>query len=67
MQVSINREDVEDIKYFIQEGSLVQLMNEKGLSFGAMALVLTAIQNEIITVETTLGIEEEDDDDETKL
>ena len=45
--VVVTEKDFEDITKFINGGKLVLLMNESGLSFGAMALILQGIQNEM--------------------
>lgn len=45
MEIVVTREDIKEINDFIEGGFLVQLMNDKGMSFGAMALILTSINN----------------------
>ncbi len=45
MEILITKEDIKQINDFIERGSLVQLMNDRGMSFGAMALILTSIDN----------------------
>ena len=45
MEIIVTREDIKEINDFIERGSLVQLMNDRGMSFGAMALILTSINN----------------------
>ena len=46
MEIVVTKQDIKEIHEFVEKGSLVQLMNDKGMSFGAMALILTAISNE---------------------
>ena len=46
MEIVVTKQDIKEIRKFVEEGSLVQLMNDKGMSFGAMALILTTISNE---------------------
>lgn len=46
MEVNITRNDIRAIANYMENGGLVDHMNEAGLSFGAMALVLTAIEQE---------------------
>ena len=46
MEIVVTKQDIKEIRKFVEEGSLIQLMNDKGMSFGAMALILTAISNE---------------------
>ena len=43
MMFEINKEDLKQAEDFAKSSELVELMNEEGLSFGAMALVLDAI------------------------
>lgn len=47
MIFEIDKEDLQQAEDFAKSGELVQLMNEEGLSFGAMALVLDAIFEKI--------------------
>ena len=47
MMFEINKEDLQQAENFAKSGELVELMNEEGLSFGAMALVLDAIFEKI--------------------
>lgn len=46
MEVNVTRNDICAIANYMENGGLVEHMNEAGLSFGAMALVLTAIEQE---------------------
>ena len=45
-EVIITRKDNRAIDNYIKNGELVEHMNEAGLSLGAMALVLNAIEQE---------------------
>ena len=44
--VMINKKDIAAVKDYVQNKGLVAHMNDAGLSIGAMALVLNAIENE---------------------
>lgn len=44
--IMINKKDIAAVQDYIQNKGLVAHMNDAGLSFGAMALVLNAIENE---------------------
>lgn len=46
MEVNVTRKDIRAIANYIENGGLVDHMNNAGLSFGAMALILTAIEQE---------------------
>ena len=46
MEVNVTKKDIRAIANYIENGGLVDHMNNAGLSFGAMALVLTAIEQE---------------------
>lgn len=46
MEVNVTRKDIRAIADYIEKGGLVDHMNNASLSFGAMALILTAISNE---------------------
>ena len=46
MEVNVTRDDIRAIANYMENGGLVEHMNNAGLSFGAMALVLTAIEQE---------------------
>ena len=46
MTVNITREDITTVFNYIENGRLVEHMNNAGLSYNAMALILTAISNE---------------------
>ena len=58
MEIVVTKQDIKEIREFVEKGSLVQLMNDKGMSFGAMALILTAIDN--TCKEIIKKLEEED-------
>ena len=45
-EVIVTRNDIRAIADYMENGGLVEHMNKAGLSFGAMALILTAISNE---------------------
>lgn len=45
-EVVVTRNDIRAIADYMENGGLVEHMNKAGLSFGAMALILTAISNE---------------------
>ena len=48
MEVSIDREDLQDLqRLMIENGDLFDLMNEKGLSFGAIAFLFQTMINAI--------------------
>ena len=61
MEVAITKEDLEKIDEFLESGILVNEMNKAGLSFGAMALVLTAIEQECSRVLDEMNKEAEDE------
>ena len=44
--IMIDKKDIAAVKDYIQNKCLVAHMNDAGLSIGAMALVLNAIENE---------------------
>ena len=43
-EVIVTRKDIRAIADYMENGGLVDHMNNAGLSFGAMALILTAIE-----------------------
>lgn len=45
-EVIVTRNDIRAIADYMENGGLVEHMNKAGLSFGAMALILTAIEKE---------------------
>lgn len=44
MEINVTRNDIRAIANYMENGGLVDHMNNAGLSFGAMALILTAIE-----------------------
>ena len=56
MEVVVTKEDLKKIDDFLESGILVNEMNKAGLSFGAMALILTAIEKECIMIKSELYI-----------
>lgn len=56
MEIEITKEDLKKIDEFLESGILVNEMNKAGLSFGAMALILTAIEKECIIIKSELYI-----------
>ena len=58
MMFEINKQDLQQAEDFAKSGNLVELMNEEGLSFGAMALVLDAIFEKIDSVKEKFEDEE---------
>lgn len=55
--IVVTKNDVKAVEKFLEDGILVQEMNKKGLSIGAMALVLTGIEAEIIKAKAQLYVE----------
>lgn len=55
--IVVTKNDIKAIEKFLEDGILVQEMNKKGLSIGAMALVLTGIETEIIKAKAQLYVE----------
>lgn len=53
-EVVVTRKDMIDIANYMENGGLVDHMNNAGLSFGAMALILTAIEKECIMIKSEL-------------
>ena len=58
MMFEIDKEDLQQAEDFAKSGELVELMNEEGLSFGAMALVLEAIFEKVDEVKEKFKDEE---------
>ena len=46
MEVNVTKKDIRVIANYVENGGLIDHMNKAGLSFGAMAVVLTAIGKE---------------------
>ena len=59
MEVSVTRNDIRTIADYMENGGLVDHMNNAGLSFGAMALILTAISNECDKILDEMNKEED--------
>lgn len=55
--IVVTKNDIKAVEKFLEDGILVQEMNKKGLSIGAMALVLTGIETEIIKAKAQLYVE----------
>ena len=55
--IVVNKKDITAVEKFLEDGILVQEMNKRGLSIGAMALVLTGIETEIIKAKAQLYVE----------
>ena len=55
--IVVTKKDIKAVEKFLEEGILVQEMNKRGLSIGAMALVLTGIEAEIIKARAQLYVE----------
>ena len=61
-EISITREDIAQVRDFFEDSEVVDLMNDAGLSFPAMAFVLQKIYDACNEVEEQLG--ETGDDEE---
>lgn len=59
MEVAITRDDIRAVANYMENGGLVEHMNKAGLSFGAMALILTAIEQECNRILDEMNKEEE--------
>ena len=59
MEVNVTRNDIRVIANYMENGGLVEHMNNAGLSFGAMALILTAISNECDRILDEMNKEDE--------
>ena len=55
--VVVTKNDIKAVERFLEDGVLVQEMNKRGLSIGAMALVLAGIEAEIIKAKAQLYVE----------
>ena len=58
--IMVNKKDIAAVKDYVQNKGLVAHMNDAGLSIGAMALVLNAIENECDRILEEMNGEEED-------
>ena len=45
MEVILTKKDIESVMNYLENGGLVAHMNDFGLSYGSMALVLTELSN----------------------
>ena len=59
MEVNVTKKDFIAIADYMENGGLVEHMNNAGLSFGAMALILTAISNECDRILDEMNKEDE--------
>ena len=55
--IVVTKKDIKAVEKFLEDGVLVQEMNKRGLSIGAMALVLAGIEAEIIKAKAQLYVE----------
>lgn len=55
--IVVTKNDVKAVEKFLEDGIIVQEMNKRGLSIGAMALVLAGIEAEIIKAKAQLYVE----------
>ena len=46
MEINVTRNDIRAIADYMENGGLIEHMNNAGLSFGAMAFIIIAISNE---------------------
>ena len=53
-EMSIDKHDLERIEEFLDESNLVQIMNDFGLEFQQMALILQSISNGIVDARAML-------------
>lgn len=61
MDISIDKETLQEVKVFLDKGWLVQLMNKKGLSFSAMAFILQSLMNATRDAAAAMGEDESSD------
>ena len=59
--VVVDKNDLKQVDKFLESGILVREMNNAGLSIGAMALVLTAIEQECSRILDEMNKEEENE------
>lgn len=57
--IVVTKKDIKAVEKFLEDGVLVQEMNKRGLSIGAMALILTAISNECDRILDEINKEDE--------
>ena len=55
--IVVTKKDIKAVEKFLEDGILVQEMNKRGMLIGAMALVLTGIEAEIIKAKAQLYVE----------
>ena len=60
MHIMIDKKDLEQAFDFINSGGLVMMMNEQGLSIGAMSLILDSIFKGLSEVEKRFENEDEE-------
>ena len=58
--VAINKKDIAAVRDYVENKGLVAHMNNAGLSIGAMALILTAIEKECSRILDEMNSEEAD-------
>ena len=58
MEVAITRDDIRAVVNYMENGGLVEHMNKAGLSFGAMAPILTAIEEACSSILDKMNKEE---------
>lgn len=51
MEVEITKENVKNMRQWINNGDLIRLMNEKGIEFNEMLFIIDAINNAILNAE----------------
>lgn len=51
MEVEITKENIKNMKQWINNGDLVRLMNKKGLEVNEMLFIIDAIDNAILNAE----------------
>ena len=59
--IMVNKKDIAAVKDYMQNKGLVAHMNDAGLSIGAMALILNAIENECTRILIEIVANEEED------
>ena len=59
METIVTRKDLMTIADYMENGGLVDHINKAGLSFGAMVLILTAIERECSRISDEMNKEEE--------
>ena len=55
--IVVTKNDVKAVEKFLEDGILVLVMNKKGLSIWAMALVFSGIEAEIVKAKAQLYVE----------